>query len=63
MKKYDFWVKVSNYSITTCAIILIAKMFFRKYLEDIITPILYIGGVAVLVFAISEIMKFTSKKN
>ena len=62
MKRSDFWIKASNYSIAICAITLIAKMFFRKYLEDIIVPILFIGGLAFLVFAISEFMKFVLKK-
>jgi len=62
MKRIEFWIKTSNYSIAVCGIALIAKMFFRKYLEQIIVPILFVGGIAFLVFAISELMKFIIKR-
>ena len=62
MKNIEFWIKASNYSIAICGIVLIAKMFFRKYLENIIVPILFIGGIALLVFVTSELMKFVIKK-
>ncbi len=62
MKKLDFWIKVSNYSIIVCGIVLIVKMFFRKYLENVIIPILFLGGIALLTFFISELMKFIIKE-
>jgi hypothetical protein len=62
MKKIEFWIKASNYSIAICCIVLIAKMFFRKYLESIIIPILFLGGIALIVFILSELMKFILKK-
>lgn len=58
MRKLNFWRKSSNYSLVVCSIVLIAKMFFRKYLDPIILPIFLIGGFALLVFFISELMKF-----
>ena len=62
MRKIEFWKKVSNYSIAICAIALIAKMFFRKYLENIIIPILFIGGIALIIFVFSELMKLIIKR-
>ncbi len=62
MKNYTFWGKASNYSIFVCGIVLIAKMFFRKYLENIILPLLVVGGISLLIFLLSELMKFIIKK-
>ena len=62
MNKIDFWVRASNYSTVLCGIVLICKMFFRKYLENIIVPILFVGGIALLVVLISELMKFYLKR-
>jgi hypothetical protein len=62
MKKIEFWVKASNYSIAICGVVLIAKMFFRKYLENIIVPVLFVGGIALIVFIFSELMKFILKR-
>ena len=62
MRKLEFWVKSSNYSIAVCGVVLIAKMFFRQQLESIIVPILFGGGIALAVFILSEIMKFTLKR-
>jgi len=62
MKKIEFWIKASNYSIAICGVALIAKMFFRKYLEHVIVTILVIGGIALVVFVISEFMKFIIKR-
>lgn len=62
MGKINFWMKVSNYSIIVCGIVLIAKMFLRKYLETIIVPILFLGALALFIFLLSEIMKFILKR-
>lgn len=62
MKKIEFWVKASNYSIAICCVVLITKMFFRKYLENIIVPVLFVGGIALIVFIFSELMKFILKR-
>ncbi|MCK6612492.1 MAG: hypothetical protein L6Q78_15805 [Bacteroidia bacterium] len=61
MRKIDFWKRVSNFSIAICGLVLIAKMFFRKYLEQFILPILVIGGIALLLFMVSEFMKLIIK--
>jgi hypothetical protein len=61
MKRIEFWIKVSNYAITFCGLALIAKMFFRKYLELFIVPILIFGVISFLVFAFSELMKMILK--
>jgi hypothetical protein len=37
-------------------------MFFRKYLENIIVPVLFVGGIALIVFIFSELMKFILKR-
>jgi len=63
MKEYNFWTKISNYSILIGGIVLILKMFFRKYLENIIFPILCVGGVALIIFLLAELMKFILKKD
>ena len=57
MRNYIFWKIISNYSIWICGIVLAAIMFFRKYLENILTPILIFGGIALLIFLLSELMK------
>lgn len=62
MKKSEFWGKLSNYSIVVCGIVLIANLYFRKYLEHIIIPILFIGGIALIVYVTSEIMQFILKR-
>ena len=62
MKKIEFWVSMSNYSIAVCSLVLIAKIFFRKYLENNIVSILFVGGIALIVFIISELMKFILKR-
>jgi len=62
ISKIDFWIKTSNYSIVVCGIVLVAKLFFREYLEFIITPILIIGAIALLVYFFSESMKFILKR-
>ena len=61
MKNYDFWKKTSNYSIVVCGIVLIAKMFFKQYLKNVIVHILFIGGLALLLCLFSEIMKYLTK--
>ena len=62
MKRKEVWIKVSNYSIAVCSAALSAKMFFRKYLENIIIPILFIGGIALITFVFSELMKLIIKR-
>lgn len=62
MKKIEFWAKASNYSIAVCGVVLIAKIFFRKYLENIIIPSLFIGGIALIIFILSELLKFILKR-
>ena len=58
----NFWQKLSNCSISICGLVLISKMFFRKYIEDIIWPILFVGIFAFLLFVIAELMHFILKK-
>jgi hypothetical protein len=62
MKKIEFWISVSNYSIAVCGVALIARMFFRKYLESIIIPILIVGGIALILSIVAELMKFILKR-
>jgi hypothetical protein len=63
INNYTFWEKISNYSSIVCGIVLVTKMFFRKYLEELILPILLIGGIALIIFLISELMKFILRRN
>ena len=58
----SFWKSVSNYAIFICGVALIAKMFFRKYIESVIWPVLFIGIAAFILFAIAELMKFILKR-
>lgn len=62
MKKIEFWVRASNYSIAVCGAVLIAKIFFRKYIENTIVPILFVGGIALIVFILSELIKSIQKR-
>lgn len=62
MKNYNFWKKISDYSIFVCLIIFITEMFFRKYLENIINRLLFLGVIMFLVFLLAELMKFISKR-
>jgi hypothetical protein len=57
-----FWRKVSNYSILISGIALISKMFFRKYIEDIIWPVLLVGIIAFFVFALAELLLYLNKR-
>lgn len=49
MNKYLLWSKISNYSIVVCGIVLVLKMFLRKYFENAINFILIIGAIALLI--------------
>lgn len=60
--RIQFWKAVSNYSITVCAIILIARMFLRKYFEAVMFPLLIIGVVALVIFIVSEVIKVILKR-
>ena len=62
MKQYKFWAQVSNYSVITCAIAMISGKFFKKYLGNIMVPLLFIAGTAIILFLIAELMKFTLKR-
>jgi hypothetical protein len=57
-----FWRKVSNYSILISGIALILKMYFRKYIEDIIWPVLLVGIIAFFVFALAELLLYLNKR-
>lgn len=62
MKHLEFWNKASNYSIIICSVFLISKFFFRKYLDETIFNIIIIlGGVALFIFLLSELMKLLIK--
>lgn len=63
MKRVDFWIKTSNYSIIVCAIVLISKIFFRKYIESIINYVLLIGAIALFMFFLSELVQYLRKRN
>ena len=63
MNKYQTWDKTSNYSIVICGCALIIKIFFRKYVEGIVLPILFIGVLAFIMFLVSNLMKYIIKKN
>lgn len=62
MKRSDFWTKASDYSIAVCALALIAKMFFLTYLDGVIGFILFVGAIGLVVFFVSEFMKFTLRR-
>ena len=62
MKRKEFWEKISNFSIAICFLAIVAKMFLREYLETIINPILFVAGIFLIVFVLSEIMMFIIKR-
>jgi hypothetical protein len=62
MKKLNLWMKISNYSIIVCGVILVIKMFFKKCLEPYSIQMFFISGISLSVFLISELMKFIFKK-
>jgi hypothetical protein len=62
MKKLNFWMKISNYSIIVCGVILVIKMFFKKYLEPYSIQMFFVSGISLTVFLISELMKFIFQK-
>jgi hypothetical protein len=62
MRNLNFWIKASNYSIVVCGIILIVKMFLRKYFEKIVVLIFFVGCIALLIFLTSELMKFILRR-
>lgn len=55
--KLKLWTIVSNCSIVLCGVMLVLKMYFRKYIEWLIIPILAIGVFSFFVFLLSEIVK------
>ncbi len=62
MKKILFWKRVSDVSIAICLIMIIVKMFFRSYIPNFSIVFLIIGGVALLTFLLSEVMKIILKR-
>lgn len=59
MEKIEFWKKLSNYSIALCGIGLIIDRFWEEYVS---LPMLIIWTGTIIVFVISEIMKFILKR-
>jgi hypothetical protein len=55
-------MKISNYSIIVCGVILVIKMFFKKYLEPYSIQMFFVSGISLTVFLISELMKFIFQK-
>lgn len=62
MERRIFWNKVSNVSTAIMIVALVSKMFFRKYLEDIILPILIVGAIAFVVMLVAELMKYRLRR-
>jgi hypothetical protein len=62
MKKIILWNKVSNASTAVMIVALASKMFFRKYLEDVILPILIVGAIAFVVMLVAELMKYRLRR-
>ena len=63
MNSLNFWKKISNYSTIVCGIFLIALMFFAKYLENIMLPILFTGSIALAIALVSKLMIFIKRKD
>lgn len=63
MKRKIFWNRVSNYALAVMILALIAKMYFKSYLEDVILYILVIGVLAAIVFFIALLMQSRSDKS
>ncbi len=61
MKNYNFWKKVSNYTTIMCGLGFIILMFFKKYVYTFMLPFLLICAIVLMVFIISEIMKYLTK--
>ena len=62
MERRIFWNKVSNVSTAIMIVALVSKMFFRKYLEEVILPILIVGAIAFVVMLVAELMKYLLRK-
>jgi len=63
MKNYNFWEKASRYSALIVIVLAIIRAFFRKYIVGYINVWLFLSVVVVLIFSISELMKFIIKRN
>ncbi len=61
-KQYEFWKKVSNYSTILNGLFFILLVFFDKALGRFAFPVALLTALSVMVFVISEIMKFIKKK-
>jgi hypothetical protein len=63
MKNIIIWKKLSNISGYTCLAVAAIHAFFKSYLASVIPVIIGIEIVALIVFLISETMKFALKRN
>lgn len=61
MERRIFWNKISNYALAIMIIALVAKMFFKKYLENEMLYILLVGAIAAVVFFIALYLSKKSK--
>jgi hypothetical protein len=61
MTNFSFWKKISNYSSIVAAIMAIILIFFKIYILKIISAILVVTAIAISMFLIAELMKFTIK--
>jgi len=63
MKKIVFWEKVSNYSMATNLLLFIILFFFKKHIHKMAFPIICVGIFSILIYLVSEIVKFRLKKS
>lgn len=62
MNKIEFWKKLSNYSVIITAILLIAELFFIKYIERFSLIVYTLMLIFPTIFLISEIAKFSLRR-
>ena len=61
IEKVRFWNTVSKVSTVMCILTIVALQFFSKYLNNFLLAILIIGSCSVLMFILSQLMKFILK--
>jgi hypothetical protein len=55
------WMKLSNIGIYSAGVLAIIDTFLGKYIPNHSLIFFIVGGVAILLFLVSELMKFTNK--
>jgi hypothetical protein len=62
MRKFNFWKKISNYAAILGGILFTLFNYFKEYILSMLLPLLFLSALTIIVFLLSEIMKFIIKR-